>query len=49
LLSQRSQQITAECISVLARAAAREERQLDRQLVETHPFVTGVTRVNATG
>jgi hypothetical protein len=45
LLAERSQQITAECINVLARAAARDGRLLDRDLVEKHPFITGVTRV----
>ena len=44
LLVERSQLRTAECIAVLARAASREGRRLDKQLVMDHPFITGVTR-----
>lgn len=44
LLAERSGQITAECISVLARAAGREGRRLDRELVMRHPFIAGVTQ-----
>jgi Mg-chelatase subunit ChlI len=44
LLTQRSRQIPAECISVLARAATQQDRRLRGQLVDTHPFITGVTR-----
>jgi len=48
LLAQRSQQITAQCISVLACAAGRQGRFLDRHLVEAYPFVSGVTRTKVT-
>jgi replication-associated recombination protein RarA len=48
LLAQRSQRITAECISVLAQAAGKPGRRLDRQLVEAHPFISGVTRARIT-
>lgn len=44
LLAQRSSQITAECINVLARAASEDGRLLTRKLVAEHPFITGVSR-----
>ena len=44
LLAERSQGIAAECISVLARAAGKEGRLLSCDLVERHPFITGVRK-----
>ena len=38
LLARRSKQVTAECISVLALAASRDGRLLDKSLVQYFPF-----------
>lgn len=42
-LAIRSQQVVGECMSVLARAAESDRRELTMELIKSHPFIGAVT------